>query len=695
MNTELSIKKWNISAKQLRAAVKELRDVNPDTPDKLLDWAKKSSIKYEEKDGRVNSLDQLVFNIKSNLGEWPSANDVAEILEEVIKFKEDYTSRAKDRKKLLANEAGATRDFRSLYTATKVQLQDWKIKTPNEHDRRLFRSFRQCGNSVVLVNEQSVLLCVEDAKGNIRIGNEEFLQGGLARIVKDQFERDLIFYVKKLNEFLIDSMDSNDESDSFIEDYIAENVPVSLMKLFTIFAYTDTDEDTGRKRLIAYKAELSRNIDSFSEIFEYVLNNWRKFIDCIYGQKTFYAWSNDATVTSSSYWTLPTEDVKCPTSWLNFMKEKMSRHLMRRFIAYIGMMCDASNHSQQYLIISDKGGTGKDFFSRIIAKTLPKNAVGNVTTNILANEDRFGLANCKIWETHLSIIHELNDSKHIMSEKAKQFFAQNPMDLEVKNAGVIRWEPINHKTMIFSNRRISIKEFANRRRAIPITFKNRLEYSEELEAEMLKDCRQFLDFCYCQYTREKLIVNGQYLVLSEQDESKFLEGQLKVDSSNADFLSKKAFSEECLGDYYSTDDYAESDMAIDVFDPFIDECLKVTHDQKDRVTSADFMNALKAWLELNSNVACAFNCKVVEGHLINFNQYSNSTVWKLYSHLEETRDVMRKVCKVNGKTVRCFTGCKLTANTKDTEFPLVDADPSSKFKTPSDYEDHFAESIEI
>lgn len=687
--------KCTATAKQLRAAIKELRDVNPKTSDDLLDWAKKSAIKFEETDGRQNSLDQLIFNVKSSKGEWPTVDDVVKLLDGFAEFKEDFKSKAKDRKKLLANEAGATKDFRSLYDATKVQLQDWKILTPNEHDRKLFRNFRQCGNSVVLVNEQSVLLCVEDAKGNIRIANEEFLQGGLARTVKEQFERDLIFYVKKLNDFLIDSMDTSDEDDSYIEDYIAKNVPVSLMKLFTIFAYTDTDAKTKKKTLIAYKAELSRNIDSFSEIFEYVLNNWRKFITCIYGQKTFYAWSNDSTVTSSSYWTLPTENVSCPTSWLNFMKEKMSPHLMRRFIAYLGMMCDASNHSQQYLIISDKGGTGKDFFSRIITKTLPKNAVGNVTTNILANDDRFGLANCKIWETHLSIIHELNDSKHIMSEKAKQFFAQNSMDLEVKNAGVIRWEPINHKTLVFSNRRISIKEFANRRRAIPITFKNRLEYSEELEEQMTRDCRQFLDFCYCQYRREKLVVNGQYLVLSEQDERKFLDGQLKVDSSNADFLSKKAFSEECLGDYYSTDDYAESDMAIDIFDPFIDDCLTVTGDSKDRVTSKEFMDVLKEWIKLNRDVACAFNCKVIDetGLLVNFNQYSNSTVWKLYSHLEETRDVIRKVCRVNGKNVRCFVGCKLTANTKDSEFPLVDAEPSSKFT--KSYVDDFAESIEI
>lgn len=687
--------KCTANAKQLRAAIKELRDVNPKTSDDLLDWAKNSAIKFEEKDGRQNSLDQLIFNVKSSKGEWPTVDEVVKLLDKFAEFKEDYVNHEKERKKHIASNAGATRDFRSMYEAKKLDLYTELLATPNEHDRRLFRNFRQCGNSIVLVNDQSVLLCVEDAKGNIHIGNEEFLQGGLARTVEEQFERDLLFYVKKLNDFLIESLDAKDLKDSYIEDYIAKNIPVSLTQLYTIFAYIGKESNAKQTKFAAYKAELNRDIGHFRKVFEYVLNNWRNFKDCIYGQKTFYAWSNDSTVTSSSYWTLPTESVSCPTSWLNFMKEKLTPHLMRRFVAYLGMMCDASNHSQQYLIISDKGGTGKDFFSRIIAKTLPKNAVGNVTTNILANEDRFGLANCKIWETHLSIIHELNDSKHIMSEKAKQFFAQNSMDLKVKNAGVIRWEPINHKTLVFSNRRISIKEFANRRRAIPITFKNRLEYSEELEEQMTKDCRQFLDFCYCQYMREKLVVNGQYLVLSEQDERKFLDGQLKVDSSNADFLSKKAFSEECLGDYYSTDDYAESDMAIDIFDPFIDDCLTVTHDQKDRVTSADFMNALKAWITLNRDVACAFNCKVTDGQLINFNQYSNSTVWKLYSHLEETRDIIRKVCRVNGKNVRCFTGCKLTANTKDSDFPLVDDDLSSKFKTPSDYEDHFAESVEI
>lgn len=656
----------NYTADRLWDTIEELKKLE-DKPELIRTWVSNSDITFKDNEGKEETIGAFYGRYFVDNGKSLSRDDVIKILSSMASKKEVLKEEFAQKDKNRATYAGAGFSFRGKAEETKLNTS--LIKT-NKHDFDLFSNFRQCGSSLVLVDDGEVLLCVQDYKGSVKIGADKYLKGNIGRSVKDKFDIKLKMYWKKMNDFVanLSNMKEEDVGISPVEDFLSTEVPASMSKFLKLMDYQETVKEGLGKNAKEYtrshfKFELKNQIDHADDVFQWTLDNWSKFTRAIHGQSKFYAWSNDRTVTASSYWDLPTTEVKCPESWKNFLRDKMSVHLMQRLVCYIGMICDSDNRCQQYLIISGTGGEGKDFFERLITNVMPKNSVSNLDTSALANDDRFGLANREIWKSHLSIIHELNNAKNLQSEKAKQYFAQNSMDLEVKNAGVVSWEPINHKTIVNSNTKISIKEYANRRRCIPITFSNKLKWTQELEDQMQNDAKQFMDFCYCFYKKCPLVKDGQYIVLCEEDEKEYLDGTLDMDKKGFDRLSKRAFTEECLKDYYNTDEYTEDDIVYDIFEPLIQDTFKITGNDKDVISNSEFKNMFIKAVAKNDEYCAAFEVRRDYNDpekLANFYPFKNTIYWKFTKYLKDKYGLECKVLRTSDNRLRAWRGIKAT-----------------------------------
>lgn len=661
------IKTTNYTAEKLWTSIDELVKIE-NKDDIIRNWVSNSDLTLTWDNGQVEPLVAFVGRLSINDGKMMSKDDLVAFLTRLAGHKEELKTIMKDKTKNIANYGGAGFGFKG--TPMELELSTELIKI-NKHDFDLFSEMRQCGSSLILKNKDDVLLCVEDGKGHVKIGAEKYLKGSIARTVKENFEFKIRHYLKIMNEAVQDlnHLDPEEAGLSPVEDMLSTEVPGSMAKYYKLIDYSCervVQEGKKTKTYIDhnYKWRLDKKIGNFDDLFNWTLDNWQKFNKCIHGEEHFYAWSNDRNVTAASYW-FPEEAKKCPEVWKNFLKEKMNVHLMKRLVCYLGMICDASNHCQQYLIISGQGGEGKDFMEKVLASVLPKNSVSNLDTSALANDDRFGLANREIWKSHLSIIHELNNAKNLQSEKAKQYFAQNSMDLEVKNAGVVNWEPINHKTIVNSNTKISIKEFANRRRCIPVVFNNKLKWTQELEDEMKATAVEFLNYCYTYYKQCPLVKDGQFIVLSEEDEKAYLEGTLDMDKQEPDRLSKKAFSEECLKDYYSTDEYTEDDIVYDIFEPLIKDMFEITNDEEDVMSNKFFKELFIRTVAMNDEYCAAFEVRPDPQNpakLFNFYPFKNTTYWKFTKYLKDKYGLECKKFRFEGELSRGWRGIKIKIN---------------------------------
>lgn len=663
------IKTTNYTADKLWKVIDDL-DKLEDQEDVLRTFASSSDLVFKHDDKSEEPLSVFCGRFYVDNGRFITKDELKTALINIANVKEEFKTKLSAKDKEKANSAGAGFGFKG--ERNELMLRTELIRT-NKNDFDLFSEMRQCGSSLVLKKGDQVLLCVEDGKGHVKIGSEKFLKGSIAREVKETFEIKAKYYVKMMNDF-VQNLDDYEEEDghaiSPVEDFLSTEVPASMSKMYQLVDYSEVHKEGTSKNareftVHHYRWELKKKIEHFDDLFDWVLDNWRKFNKCIHGEDHFYAWSNDRNRTAASYWDLPTGEVKCPQSWKNFLQEKMSTHLMMRLVCYLGMMCDASNRCQQYLIISGTGGEGKDYFERLITNVMPRNSVSNLDTSALANDDRFGLANREIWKSHLSIIHELNSAKNLQSEKAKQYFAQNSMDLEVKNAGVVSWEPINHKTIVNSNTKISIKEYANRRRAVPITFINKLKWSQELEDQMQKDAKQFLDFCYCFYKKCPLVKEGQYLVLCEEDEKAYLDGTLNMDKEGFDRLSKRAFTEECLKDYYNTDEYTEDDIVYDIFEPLIQQAFVLTGNEEDTLCNSAFKSAFIKAVANNDEFCAAFEVRRDPNDpdkLLNFYPFKNTNFWKFTKYLKDKYGLECKVLRESDSRIRSWRGIRISTD---------------------------------
>lgn len=516
-----------------------------------------------------------------------------------------------------------------------------------------------CGEQLVLVDGNDTELLTEDTRGMVYIPNNLFIKGNIADRVQSNFMTKMGIYYKKFSEFLTTLDVKNIEIDTAngivetpIEDFVQNELPTTFIKYYGVQAvYKSILDNKGKQHDILDHFELKRNnrIDSFDEIFNYTVENWKKFKRCIQGQNRFLAWSNDPSEIAVSHWQ-PEEIKKIPQAWSDFLQDKMKSHFMMRLITYLGMCMDADNSSQQYLIISDKGGTGKGVMARALESALPKGSIAPLDENSLADSNEFGLSGIKVWNSHISLMEEYK-TNNLCSNRAKKFIANNPMDLNVKGRNFVHWEPYNHKLIVFSNTGAIIKDFANRRRAIPISFENKFEWTKEKQEALNSTAKDFLNYCYTVYKKCPMLKNGNYLVLSEEDEKDYMAG--KLTENDEEILSKRAFNEDSLRDYFKTDEYSGTEEYCD-FDNVFDELF--VYDKGSFTSAKTVQEKIKVYCSEHKEYIESFGL-IEKKSDYEINRQSKQ--WWKWTEFLKSKNINSKAKKINNKNTYGYVGLKL------------------------------------
>lgn len=585
-----------------------------------------------------------------------------EILQEFIDSKKEYKNDA-IKLDILKRTKGPKYTKDELELSYKdIELRDELIKQ-NAKDINLFMNFKLCGDQMVLVDDDDCELLTEDLQGRITIDNVHWIKpNGIAYRVKKTFMEKISMYYKMFSEFLA-TLDINDLEvdlnneiiETPIEDYIETTIPTSFITLYRVQAVYESYVDSKGKQHKVFKYfRLKRNprIETFDDIFQYVLENWKKYKSMIYGQEQFKAWTNNPNEISVSHW-IPEKVTTMPLPWKEFLEEKMpDEHFRKRLITFMGMCIDAENTTQQYLIISDQGGTGKGVMMRALECALPKNSISNIDQGVLSDSNEFGMAGVKIWNSHISVLEEYSDNT-LTSDKAKKLIANNIISLNVKGKAHVRWEPINHKLIVFSNKKATIKEFANRRRAIPITFAGQYKWTKEKQEGLNSTAKDFLNYCYNVYKDNNMFINNYYKVMSKEDEIKYLEDPTAFDNVTDDALTKRAFNEDMLKDFFNTDEYADTEDYID-FENFFNVTFTET-DYEHGLSAKELRDVVK--LNLNNNVneeyRMAFEYDINGQTNRDLNTRSKAW-WKWLSYLNTAHNVKAKKMNINGKTVAMY-----------------------------------------
>ena len=529
----------------------------------------------------------------------------------------------------------------------------------NSKDINLFQNFKMCGEQLVLVDGTDTELLTEDLKGTVYIPNNLFIKGNIADRVQRTFMDKLGMYYKSFSKFLteldvntIDVDTVNGIVETPIEDFIQTELPTTFIKYYGVQAvYKSWNDSKGKQHKLLDHFELKRNsrIDSFDEIFNYTIENWKKFKRCIQGQNRFLAWSNDSQEIAVSHW-FPEEIKEMPKPWEEFIKEKMNAHFAMRLITYLGMCMDATNTTQQYLIISDKGGTGKGVMARALESVLPKGSLAPLDENSLADSNEFGLSGIKVWNSHISLMEEYK-TNNLHSNRAKKFIANNPMDLNVKGRNFVHWEPYNHKLIVFSNTGAIIKDYANRRRAIPLAFENKYVWTEEKANKLKETAKDFLNYCYTNYKKCPMLVNGNYFVLSKEDEDLFLKQQLT--EKDEEILSKRAFNEDLLKDYFKTDEYSGTEEYCD-YENVFNELFE--YDKSAFLSSKTVQEKIKVYCSENKEYLESFGL-VEKKSDYEINRQSKQ--WWKWTEFLKSKNITNKVKKVNNLNTYGYLGMKL------------------------------------
>lgn len=647
---------------KFESALEELKTAKNNTDD-FNAWIDASDLTFFHKNDKDKSkplsLDSFFYEVKQITGTRVTPDIAEGLLQYFIDGKQEFKDMKISEKNLKILKGPKYTKEELSYKSEKITLRD-ELFHVNTFDTNLFQNFKLCGGQLILVEENETELLVEDKQGKISIPNNLFLKGKIGSNVLERFLSKIKTYYNKFQNFLatidVDKIEIDVENgiiETPIEDFIQTNLPTTFAKFYDVYAvYKTWLDQKGKTQKSLDHFELRRNpkIESFDEILDYVVDNWRKFKRTISGQQKFFAWSNDPKQIAVSHW-FPEEVKTCPAPWAEFLKEKMDEHFSLRLIAYLGMCMDAENTSQQYLIISDEGGTGKGVMMRALESVLPKESISSIDGNLLEDGNDFGLAGIKVWNTHISVMEEYN-SNSLQSNKAKKMIANNPMDLNVKNKSFIHWEPINHKLIVFSNNGAVIKDFANRRRAIPLTFKGKYVYTEEKSNKLKETAKDFLNYCYTVYKDFPLYKDSRYLVLSKEDEEAFFKGTLT--EQDDDKLSKRAFNEELLKDFFTTDEYSDTEEYCDYENTYND---LFEESEDDFVSVNDMRKAILEYCAENTDYMDSFGVKK-QGNEYFIPKTNNTQYWKWGQFLDGKNKPL-SVKKLDGRCIKIRKGIKL------------------------------------
>ena len=178
--------------------------------------------------------------------------------------------------------------------------------------------------------------------------------------------------------------------------------------------------------------------------------------------------------------------------------------------------------------------------------------------------------------------------------------------------------------------------------------------------------------------------------MSEEDEKDYLKGN--VDLKDSDRASKRAFCEECLKDYYNTDEYSDSDEVYEIFEPILEKYFILSNNQDDYVSITEFRTQMQRVLYNEKQYRSYFGVRNAfaanSPEEIELNPYSkDGQFWKFKKYLENLGITKSSLRDENGKKIRVYRGISIK-DTSDNEFynALSDNNSNRRFLKSSDSE---------
>lgn len=557
----------------------------------------------------------------------------------------------------------------------------------NDRDRDFFAAFiRDANNIYVRDTNNSLKILISDKDGNVETKN---VDTNFLEYLNKRISDDINLFNQKLTivtPLLIKN--SMGTTATPIEDlFVNGEVPFYILQFIDVIKISVSEwcQETSSYNTteVGYMVRNKKQLgDPIRNMFvRYMLNNMSKFIDYIdFVNKDLAYFSNDHAELAFMHYDLPNipkvdmpeyqlQDKvieNLPEKWKKYWENKCERHHLFRVLYFLGAVQDASNKSNQYLSISDNGGTGKSTLAEIIRRYMNRKCDGFVAcvgNNILDENNEFSIARAKLWERRLIFINEY-DGVSMNTVKAKRLTGGDVIDVNMKFKDGIQIQTKYMRFVAMSNVRQSLKSHADRRRCIPVTFKinhsSKDNFSEQEIDELVNTCDKMMQLAYYYYMNSKLKgTDGSMLVMCPEDEKRYLEGK-DLNLTEERRLLKVFSKDDSISDVYSTQDWNDTEEGWDREDLF-NECF--IEDSNSYITKNEMLEVLtKTAIEKREfNDLFTWNrtgneISIKSGNELHWNRWTK--------YLKESRNVVASRKRVGIDLCTVFTGIKLKSNLK-------------------------------
>lgn len=589
------------TASSLKRMLKKYQE-NP-SPEQIKKTFKNFIAKRNDEEINITNILMMIQD-DEKIKKFCNTSSLGEILEcivkEVITSKESTAESISLNKRLSIENKGLTPYKEKLidnihYEYELVNLFDNNSKiNPNKADINFYSCFKITGSNVIYADGNKSTIIFQKENGILDFNNELNCNtenpDNLYLSLDKNFGAKYVNYITLLKTFLIgvskDDIEEAYESkiplieDAFINGFKIGNesyqIPASFRKFIDVYIRwkSQKEDEVTRKYFDGFIMRPNKKFlptlefDNFLDYFSKYFRSLTK--GCIQYIKDWKVFSNNINEFSIIYYPLPKDYEKAtlPISWKKFFygedfkHPKASNRLLIRVFYFIGSCLDANNKSQQMLLISDAGGTGKSELIKLLQKILPEGMMKPMSNSAISNT-RFGVTSHGLYNAHILFNTEY-DGTQINNELMKSITGGDTITCEVKGGANIIWNAEGTKLIFTSNRKCFLKEHAIRRRIIPVSFVMNYDFlkgfSDEFRKSLIDEGHNFLRFCFriyknCKYKNSY----GDFIVMNKEQQDNFEKNGIPSTSDEISNYFMKAISkDEEIKNYFEVGDYDEN-----------------------------------------------------------------------------------------------------------------------------------------
>lgn len=641
------------------------------TPKSFVNFTSDNLEKIKQIESKVNSLRAAL----------------AYVIGQIIGFKEQASNDIKAKR---VEQAAKIPDYYDLARSSLVPVDLFDVvdyKT-NEHDRKLYKCFKNAGEHIVFCSKDTAKLITQDKDGALVFGNDliSMDEQGLYKSICEEMKQDYLFYknvlVERIASLNTDDLDPETIDTPVIEKIFLEDVPCSFKFIVNICKKFSPSGDGNGLRFDGFVVKPNKKVIEsldFDSFLTALSKNFLKMTrNALSHQDEYKAFSNDINDAAVTHWILPSEscleNATCPKIWQTYLKGKAEPRILQRVLWYIGAMQDAHNYAEQALLISDGGGTGKSILLEILWKLFPPKMFGYINNSIFNDNKEFALSERKLWENHVLVLDEY-DGNSINNPMFKNLLGtKTPLSMSVKNKQAVTHNFKGTKMIICSNEVSKLSTHSFRRRIIPVSFsinhKGAEAFSQADIDKLVETGPEFLKYCFKIYRKCRCVKpNGEYYVLEPEREKALLEG--KYPDEKEELLSMKAISQdEAISEYFNVFDYDDSDTSIELSNVIAD-LFEITGDNEDTLTQRELIKYIELKLDQSDDIRddlhSAFfdivdKVRNTDGELVSVINIHKKGWWIFKQCLEKAGAVFKQA-RVDGRSCKVVFRVKIKEDT--------------------------------